>query len=180
MDKIELIKKAIDDADKMQSKHGHLTYDVPALSSLKLRNLMNNLGALGTRYLECGPHKGGLFCAAIRGNDNLLSAIAVDSFESDMDAIEPAKPVFLENVKRNMPLEMEFALFKSDCFTIPLWEIKNVVDVYLYDAGHSEQDQRMALTYYYPALADEFIFCVDDYDWEPVKKELKMGLKNAD
>lgn len=177
--KIELIKKCIEDADKLQSTHGVETYDVPALSSLKLRHLMNNIGALGTHYLDCGPHRGGLFCATVRGNKNLLSATAVDSFESDMDAIEPAKPDFLVNAKIHLPKKTKFSILIGDCFSIDLKEIKNKIDLFLYDCGHSRLDQEMALTYYKPVLADTFIYCCDDWQYGEVKQGTMDGIKKG-
>lgn len=174
--KIQAIKQAIEKAEKRQSKLLSVNFDVPALASLQIRHLLNNLGELSTHYLECGPHKGGSFTSSISHN-NLLSVTAIDSFESDHMDGETAKIQFLNNVEIHCPKQTKFKLIQSDCFTVDLGQIENKIDLYLYDAGHSEDDQRQALTYYYPILADEFILCVDDYDLPEVKIGTEKGIK---
>lgn len=178
MDKIELIKDAIERADKMQSAHAAETYDVPALTSLKIRHLLNNIGALGKNYLEIGVHRGGTFTAAIAGNENLEFITAVDSFESDMSG-ETARIDFMNNVQKHKPHFSDMQLIVSDAFAVDLEKLVELIDVYLYDGGHSEDQQRMAVTYYAPNMADEFILMVDDYDWEEVQKGTQDGIKEA-
>lgn len=171
------VKLAIEMATNRQSHLANDNFDVPALASLQIRHLLNNLGALATNYLECGVHKGGCFTSSISGNGNILYATAVDSFESDHMDGETAKPQFLANTQKFKPASTKFKLIQADCFSVDLNEIKEGVDFYLYDAGHSEDDQRKALTYYYTVLAKEFILCVDDYDLPEVKKGTQDGIK---
>jgi len=90
--------------------------------------------------------------------------------------LQPAQPIFMENVKKHKPESAHFRLLINDCFTVDLEKVLAPADLFLYDAGHSESDQRKALTYYYPVLADEFILCVDDYDWDDVKKGTQDGI----
>jgi hypothetical protein len=47
----------------------------------------------------------------------------------------------------------------------------------LYDSGHSEEEQKNALVYFYPVLSNEFILCVDDYDLLEVQKGTQDGIK---
>lgn len=176
---LDKIKEAIKNAEELQSSNGARTYEVSALTSLRIRHLLNNIGALGTRYLEVGVHKGGTFCASVRGNTNLISAIAIDSFESDMDQVEKAEPIFLQNVREHCPVTTKFKLTTGDSFKIALDGILKPVDIYLYDGDHSEDSQRKALTYYLPVLADEFIFLCDDYDWPEVGKGTQDGIKEC-
>jgi hypothetical protein len=174
--KIEDIKNAIEKADQMYSKHGHETYNVPALTSLKIRNLLNNLGALGTKYLECGVHKGGTHTTTIAGNSNLKEIIAIDSFESDLTNDDKAMPQFKKNLEKFLPEGSKHTLIVSDAFGVNVNELPKDIDIYLYDAGHSEADQRKALTYFLPCLADEFIYLCDDFDWPEVKAGTKKGI----
>lgn len=175
--KIDAINSAIDNATKRESNLRIDNFDVPALASLQIRHLLNNLGALANNYLECGVHKGGCFTSSISFNGNIKFATAVDSFESDHMDGETAKPQFLSNTEKHKPVETDFKLIQSDCFSVDLNEIPKGVDFYLYDAGHSEDDQRKALSYYYPVLANEFILCVDDYDLPEVQKGTQDGIK---
>ncbi len=176
--KIEAIKEAIEKAKNHQSKMDETAWSVPALSSLKIRHLMNNLGAISTKYQECGVHKGGLFCSTIRNNPNLQWAVAVDNWASDETSDDKAYPQFVNNVKNCISApETNFVALKSDTFDIIPDEIG--FDLYLYDAAHDYESQRKAMTHFLPAMADEFIVCVDDYDWEDVWRGTHDGLKDS-
>ena len=179
MDKIELIKQAIFKANISESDLPKSQFNVTALTSLKIRHLLNNLGKLGTKYLECGVHKGGTFTATVADNSNLKEIYAVDSFESDNTNADLAKPVFIQNADLFIPQTAKYELFISDTFQLDLSLLPNGIDHYLYDGGHSQEEQRKALTYYYPILADEFIFMCDDYDWEDVQKGTQQGIKDC-
>jgi hypothetical protein len=179
MDKISLIKSAIEKADKFQSKLTPEAMGVPFLGSLKIRALLNNLGELATHFGEAGCHKSGSFCSTIFGNSNIKSATAIDSWESDATSEDKAYPQFMANTLKFKPENTELNVIVSDCWKVDLGSIPNKIDLYSYDCGHSEDDQCKALTYYYPVLADEFIFCCDDFGWPEVKAGTKRGIKEA-
>lgn len=177
--KIKAIKGAIAKAHEQQSKLSPQAINVPALSSLRLRHLMNQLGSISTHYLEHGPHKGGLFCSTIFGNDNLISATAVDCYASDFSSGDEAKPQFLKNVSDLKPDNLDFELIHKMSFDVLPEEIRHPIDLYLFDADHSEDSQCRALTHFLPSMADEFIFCVDDYSWEDVRNGTQRGIKES-
>ena len=179
MDKIKLIQEAIEKADRFESKLSEEAKQVPFLGSLKNRALLNNLGELATRYGEVGIHKGGSYCSAVFGNNNIISTTVVDSFESDHMNGEVAQVEFMANMAKFKPVNAEFKLFKTDCFDINFDEFLSPIDFYLFDGPHGENDQARALTYYYPVLADEFIYCCDDYGWEDVRNGTQRGIKEA-
>src|SRR4051812_17605506 len=81
--KIEAIKNAISKADQMQSNMPLSALEVPFLGSLKIRALLNNLGAIATHVADVGSHKGGSMCSMLAGNKNIISATAIDSWASD-------------------------------------------------------------------------------------------------
>jgi len=179
MDKIELIKQAIENGSKRVSKLPAEQYNVPALTSLNIRHILNNIGALGTIHLECGVHKAGTYTATIAGNNNLISTTAIDSFESDERNEDKAMPQFLANAQRFMPEGTNYQFVLSDTFE-SFDKIESAgIDLYMYDGDHSEESQRKALTYFKDKLADEFIFLCDDYDWPEVKKGTQDGIKEA-
>lgn len=181
MTKIEQIEFAIETAIKRESKITPLALAVPALSSLNIRHLMNNLGAISTHYLEHGVHRGGLFCSTIFKNENLVTATAIDSFESDDTQGETAMRDFLDNEAICCPptLNGGFALIKSKSFDVPAEGIGVPIDLYLFDADHSEDSQCRALTHFLTAMADEFIFCVDDWDFPEVEAGTIRGLEET-
>lgn len=177
MDKIELIKNAIGKAQNMESKMDEIAWSVPALSSLRIRHLMNNLGAISKRYFECGVHKGGLFCSTIRNNPNLEWSVANDNWASDATSEDKAYPQFVDNVKKTISAGTNFFALKDDTFNLHPDEIG--FDLYLFDADHSYESQRKAVTHFLPCMANEFIFCVDDWQYGDVKRGTLDGLAES-
>jgi len=176
--KIKAIKSAIENAKNHKSKMDETAWSVPALSSLKIRHLMNNLGAISTNYLECGVHRGGLFCSTIR-NNKLDTATAIDSFASDALTGEGIEDEFDKNHLLCVDGTDTVVFTKvADTFTVMPSDIPTV-DLYLYDAAHDYESQRKAMTHFLPAMADEFIVCVDDHDWQDVWLGTHDGLKDA-
>ena len=178
-EKIEAIKMAIDKAEQFQSKLTDAAKDVPFLGSLKIRALLNNIGEIGNHYGDWGCHKAGSMCSAIYGNDNLKYITAIDSWESDHMEGDKAYPVFVENVAKFKPKNSELNVIIEDVFKVDLSLIKHKVDIYSYDCGHSYLDQKMALTYYKPILADEFIYLCDDWTYGEVKEGTMDGIKEG-
>lgn len=179
MSKVELVKYCIDNAEKRISKLTPDALMIPALSSLNIRHLMNNLGGISTNYLEHGVHRGGLFCSTIFKNKNLKNATAVDSFASDRLSQEGAMEDFVKNVKSCYPLPYNDVLIHNDSFDFDIRLVPEGVDLYLFDADHSEDSQCRALTHFVSRMADECIFCVDDYDWKEVKEGTERGIKET-
>lgn len=177
--KIKRIELAIERALKCESKIDEIALSIPMLGSLNIRHLLNNLGELGTHFLDVGPHKGGSSCSAIYKNP-LQTITAIDCFASDDDPKnfnDRAQPQFLDNVKKCLHHNTQFTFIKSDAFDVDLAYIPFPIDFYSYDASHTIKDQEMALTYYLPALADEFIYCCDDYGWQAVKDGTERGIE---
>lgn len=181
-EKISAIQGAIEKAKNLQSKMDETAWAVPALSSLRIRHLMNNLGSISTRYLECGVHKGGLFCSTIMNNPNLEVVTANDNWASDEQNEDKAYPQFIINANKCKPNGTVFTMVVGDTFGEEMTKLANGlknVDLYLFDADHSYESQRKAMTHFLPAMADEFIVCVDDYDWSDVSKGTHAGIRDS-
>lgn len=177
--KIEAIKAAIEKAERFESKLSAEALDVPFLGSLKIRALLNNLGELGEHYADFGCHKAGSMCSAIYGNNNLKNITAVDSWESDHMQGDKAYPIFLENTNKFKPEGAKVNVIVEDVFKVNLDWINPTIDIYSYDCGHSYFDQKNALVYYKPVLADEFIYCCDDWTYGDVKAGTLDGIKEG-
>jgi hypothetical protein len=177
--KIEAIKDAITRANNLQSKMDEVAWSVPALSSLRIRHLMNNLGAISNRYFESGVHVSGLFSSVIRNNPNLWSATANDNWASDETGDIKYYDQFMANTLKCICENTKLTVIKKDTFDVdPSWVV-GPIDLYLFDASHDYESQRKAMTHFLPAMADEFILCVDDYDWKEVWKGTQDGLADA-
>jgi len=175
----ELIDLAVERAIARQSKLNHEALRVPMLGSLQIRHLLNNLGGLASHYLEHGVHKGGSFCSAVFQNQ-LLTATAVDSFESDLtNQVDPAEPIFLENANKFLHPGTSFKLIKSDSFAVSPDQIENKIDLYYFDGDHSYASQRKALTHFKDVMEEDFIYCVDDYMLEEVRTGTQDGIEEA-
>jgi hypothetical protein len=179
MDKISALKLAIENADQLKSDLPNEQYQVPALTSLRIRHMLNSIGKLGTQYLEVGVHKGGTFTASVSNNSNLKEIVAVDCFESDKDNTDKAQPQFIHWANKLKSPESNFTLIVSDSFQVDLSLLPKGIDIYLYDGDHSEEYQRKALTYFKDNLADEFIFLCDDFDWDEVQQGTRKGIEDA-
>lgn len=178
MNKIDKIKHAIHEANLFRSKLSPEALAVPGFTSLKIRHLLNNLGAISTNYLDCGSHKGGSVCSTIF-NNSLTHATCIDNFTEFTDG-SPMHEL-LTNVGRFKPQDTQFKLISKNCWTVTPDDLPKEIDLYLYDCGHGREEQRDAVNFFTKSMADEFIFLVDDYShWTHVKEGTKEGLDLAD
>ena len=179
MSKVELLATAIDNGINLMSELPAAQMGVPALTSIRIRHILNNIGKLAEIHLECGVHKGGTYTATIANNSNIKTSCAIDSFASDFSG-ESAMVQFLDNRKKFESHTSTYKLFVNDTFKTELWTLPKCIDLYMYDGCHSYESQRKALTYFKDNLANEFIFICDDYDWEDVKNGTQDGIKDAE
>lgn len=172
MGKIEEIKKAIEKAERLESKLTDECFQIGGYTSPKIRHLLNNLGAISESYLEIGVHRGSTFVASMYGND--MRAIAMDNW-SEFGEDGTAKKDFIEN-RRKFTTKSLF--LEMDCFQFNLnYAEPMLFDLYLYDGNHSYDAQKKAVTHFHKYMADEFILCIDDYQWEDVEKGTQDGIK---
>jgi hypothetical protein len=179
MTKIEQIELAIEKAIKRESKITPLALSVPMLGSLRIRHLLNNLGAISTKFIDIGSHVGGSYCSAVFNNDNLKEVAAVDSWESDATEGNHHEKDFRENMLIFTPRLSKVHVIKRDSFKVNLDQLPKDIDFYSYDAGHSKEQQKQALIYYKPILADEFIYVCDDWTFDGVKEGTLEGISDG-
>lgn len=153
------IQNAIDKTNNLQSKIDRETMkQLVGLSTPKVRHLLNNLASESSSYLEIGCYLGGTLRAALHGNDHLY-AVAIDNF-----SMSPGKrDEFFKNTEM-----LKFQFIEEDAFKVKLSLIYQPIDCYFYDGAHSFEATQQALKYYYPVLADEFTFIVDDWNMKRI------------
>ncbi len=153
------IKQCIEDAENHKSK---LTEEyiskLDGLSSPKVWHLLNNLCAGSNSYLEVGCFKGSTLLAAIYKNP--VYAFAIDNFSMSPET----RKDFFNNTQH-----ADFEFHEGDCFSFDLRKIKKPIELYFYDGSHTAEAQYNALTHFAGALADEFIWVVDDWDLSKMK-----------
>lgn len=168
------IEQAIERAHKEQSKLTPEVLALPGMSSPKVRHLYNNLGNLSTRYFEVGCWKGASLISTCFGNE--IKHFACDNF-SEFNPDGLAKDEFERNCLDHLDY---YSYANKDCFTIEKYEIPLWADLFLFDGGHSFDDHKRAVTHFFPMMADQFIFVVDDFshpDFHAVKEGTMAGLE---
>jgi hypothetical protein len=139
--------------------------DVEGYTSPKCQRLLNLLGAQSSHYLEIGTHKGACFIPCLYGNQALKGTV-IDNWSLSGNH----RPAFEANCAAHIP-HADMLIIEQDCFTVDLKAITPAVDLYFFDGYHDRRSQYLALTYFAPVLADEFIFLVDDYNWAEPREE---------
>jgi hypothetical protein len=164
---IERVEAALNAANTGTTKLTESEFALEGMSSKKNRIFLNELIKGGDKYLEIGVWRGSTFVAALFKNKPEY-AIAIDNFsqfDPNGNNLEKFKRAMIE---RNIT---DFTLLNTDCFNVAPnlqdYILNKNFNVYFYDGGHTEQDQYAALFYYYLTLANDFIFIVDDWNWEP-------------
>jgi hypothetical protein len=138
-----------------------LTPEVLALegmNSSRVRHLYNNLGSIGTKYLEIGVWRGASFISVCLGND--LKYLAIDNW-TEFNAEGTVKDAFKRNCLEHLG---KLNYVDQDCFQIT--EIPFKPDMYTYDGGHGEAEHIMAVTHFFPMMADRFLYLCDDFGEE--------------
>ncbi len=161
------INKAIDNAVRGRSKLTPEILALPGMSSAWNRHLLNNL-CYGN-YLEIGVWHGSTFISAVYGNE--VKAFAIDNWSEFRDEAN----TFHDNCKR---FGIEYEFFQCDAFEMDLTKLPKI-DVFFYDGDHNQDKSCKALTYFYPVLADEFLFIADDYDWRGVFDGIWQGIEES-
>ena len=153
---IEHVKNSLLKTDNYQSKITDEILKIDGMSGTKTRHFYNNLCSMsGTRYLEIGTWKGSSTCSAMCNNN--IKCLAIDNWCE----FEGPKDDFLENFNK-FKGHNDATFIENNCWNIDTSTIGKF-NIYMFDGNHKARSHRMALTYYYPCLDDEFIYIVDDW-----------------
>ena len=137
------------------------------------RLLINNIikAIEDPRYLEVGSWKGSTVCAAMFNNK--CKATCIDNW-SEWGG---PKEDFLANTNTFANTDVEFTFIESDFRNVDYSSLGKF-NVYLFDGPHSEQDQYDGIVITQPALDEEFILIVDDWNWQQVRQGTMTALQN--
>lgn len=139
------------------------------MSGTKGRNFLNNIvnNYDDCNYLEIGTHTGSTLCSALYGNKNTGNTYSIDNFAWSKTIVERENTLLKlnSNILKYVPhISSTHQHFTEDCFSIsPLEKGINNIDIYFFDAGHSEEDHYNALTHYIDCMSRNFIYIVDDW-----------------
>lgn len=143
-----------------------------------LNQLISNLSP-NVNYLEIGVWQGSTLFAALYGNE-IKNAYAIDNFCEDFGHFKGSdiKEKFMSSLA-TFSLPVQF--FDEDSFNLS-FDTKNKIrdiNVYFYDGGHEEIEQKKAITYYLDNMADTFVLIVDDWSQPQVKSGTKQGIEES-
>lgn len=153
------------------------------------RNLLNLLASFdGCRYMQIGTWKGACLYSALYKN-NVEYTFACDDFSQySRDQVMVPKSG-LVNLDLDVMLTLmqpededetvEFDFYDGDCFGMPLNKVRKPINMYFYDGGHNLGDHFLSLYYYYPVLADEFIFVCDDWSEGKVRTGTRAAIEQC-
>lgn len=157
----EQIKKSLEKANSCQSKITKEILDLNGMTGKKTRHFYNNICSMDdARYLEIGTWKGSSVCAAMCGNQ--MSCVCIDNWSE----FGGPKKEFLRNFNKFKGLN-NARFIEKDCWDVDVSDL-GTFNIYMYDGDHTETSHFQALQHYLPCLDDEFIYLVDDWNWEDV------------
>ena len=173
---IELIEAALTDAKNRSSLIPTTALEIPGMSGILYRAFINNYirKLEKPRYLELGSFTGSTLCAAIGGIHN-VEALAVDNFSYDGSSLTKCR----ENVEsvRGINANINVIDYRFEDFD---FSAHGKFNVYMYDAGHTEEDHYNAIVRAVPALDEISLIIIDDWnDHNGEVSHIKTGTYNG-
>jgi hypothetical protein len=159
------LRAAFDAAARGEGKLSDFVLGLRGMSGRKYRQFINLL--IGTipdpRYLEIGVWAGSTLCSAIA--NNAVTVTAVDNWSQ----FGGPTNVFLQNLSQVSHPGAHVSFFERDYRQIRFDAIGKF-NVYLYDGPHEAKDQYDGIALAQPALENDFVLIVDDWNWEAVRE----------
>jgi Methyltransferase domain len=171
---VQSVVRAFDQAMVGDGKLSPEALSLNGMSGRKYRLFINDLiGALpDARYLEVGVWKGSTLCSAI--DQNPVSALAIDNWSQFGG---PAQD-FLTNLARFKHGACRVSFLENDFRRVDFASIGSF-NVYLFDGPHSAANQEAGIVLAQPALDNQFVLIVDDWNWIQVREGTMSGIRKA-
>ncbi|MBP7335737.1 class I SAM-dependent methyltransferase [Niveispirillum sp.] len=160
----DAVKQSFDEALKLRGKLNEFVLSIEGMSGRKYRYFINNLIASidNARYLEVGSWAGSTLCSALYGNK--VKATAIDNWSQFGGPVNH----FFANVANCVSADARLSVLSED-FRKVNYAGLGKFNIYLFDGPHEYKDQYDGLSLVMDALTDEFVFIVDDWNWQPVR-----------
>ena len=164
---------ALDRAMASDSKITKDVLEIRGMSGKKYRHFINNLieSIDNPRYLEVGVYAGSTLCSAIFGNR--VTATAIDNWTHTEQPIEG----LFTNLARFKGPDARVSFLDRDFRQVDFATL-GIHDVYLFDGPHSDTDQYDGVVIAQPALAQEYVLIVDDWNWKTVRNGTWRAIKD--
>jgi hypothetical protein len=159
---IDHVTKSMKDATLKISKITPDILNMEGMSGMLTRHFYNNIMSMDdARYLEIGTWKGSSVCSAMCNNK--ATVVCIDNWSE----FGGPKQEFLENFEK-FKGDNNARFIESDCFAVDVTTLPKF-NVYMFDGNHDEDSHYKALVHFYDRMDDDFIFIVDDWNWEKVR-----------
>ena len=158
-------------------------------SGKKFQLFLNAVGSIPkSRYLEVGIYNGSSLTPILQGNND-LSVVAIDIWEDESitwnDGKSNAlslKDSVLSHIQTNYNQTGKVHIIHDSCWNVRTNTITSLLNgkanIYFYDAGHTVPNHYLSFGQFFGAMDDVFIFIVDDWDWNSVRKPTMRALEN--
>ena len=145
--------------------------EMEGMSGRKYRQFVNLLVSKlkNPRYLEIGVWQGSTLCSAIW--NNIVTATACDNWSQ----FGEPRSQFMQNINAVQNGKNPVSVLEQDFRTIDYANIGKF-NLYMFDGPHEEQDQYDGVVLAMPALDDEFIMVVDDWNHPYVKNGTQRAI----
>jgi hypothetical protein len=127
-------------------------------------------------YLESGSWTGSTACSALYKNSGKITCI--ENFEYDGVLGNTSEQILLENIQKYTNENTDFKLINKDFRQVDYSSIGKY-NIYLYDGAHDYQDHYDGIILALPAMEDEFILIVDDWNWAQVREGTLAAIKDS-
>ena len=177
-DLVKHVIKSLNAANTFRSRLPDSIIGLDGMSGFKTRVFYNELCSLEfpdrqTEYMEVGSWKGSTLCSAMYSNEK-CNGTAIDNWS----LFGGPKDEFINNVT-SFGFENRLKVFEEDVFSFKLSKLQNPIDIYLYDGCHEEISQYKGIVRMWPALAEQAIVVVDDWNGPLVRKGTIDGLNDV-
>lgn len=171
------IENSIYMAKNNKSKLNNDILNIEGYSGIKTRHLYNNICDIDNiNYLEVGTYLGSTLISSSYNNN--ISSTGIDNWSE----FGGPKEKCLKNIKQYMS-NNSYVLIEKDCFEITNKDLKNPIDIYLYDGNHEYDSQIKAITYFEKFLNEISIILIDDFrddgNWKAVTEGTFEGFNQS-
>ena len=162
------IRNSYDEAMAQKRKINDFILNLSGLSGRKFRSMLNNLIEKidSPRYLEVGSWHGSTACSVCYRNKVKLTCID-DWSQSFVEGKDPEFE-FNRNIKNALNINSNLKFINKDFRKVNYTDIDKH-NIYLYDGPHQFEDHFDGIKLVQPALEDEYILIVDDWNWNQVR-----------
>ena len=168
---IKNIENSLSNTDKYISNVTDEILRMDGMSGKKTRHFYNNLCSMNdARYLEIGTWLGSSICSAMCNNK--MTCVAIDNWSE----FGGPKTEFLKNFNK-FKGNNNATFIEKNCWNVNVNTIGKF-NIYMYDGNHKENSHYKALNNFLPCLDNEFIYLIDDWNWDVVREGTIKSIKD--